>query len=92
MATKAIGIATPGCGPEVSPPREALRKAAAAADYWALTKPEINFLIAIATFAGFYLASRGNEFPWPLLVDTSVRHGARSRRRWYSESIHRARL
>jgi protoheme IX farnesyltransferase len=26
-------------------------------DYWALTKPEVNFLILIATFAGFYLAS-----------------------------------
>src|ERR1700678_79497 len=25
-------------------------------DYWALTKPEVNFLILIATFAGFYLA------------------------------------
>jgi heme o synthase len=33
----------------------AVRSYAAAADYWALTKPEINFLIAIATFAGFYL-------------------------------------
>ena len=25
-------------------------------DYWALTKPEVNFLIVITTFAGFYLA------------------------------------
>jgi heme o synthase len=24
-------------------------------DYWALTKPEVNFLIVITTFAGFYL-------------------------------------
>jgi protoheme IX farnesyltransferase len=30
-------------------------------DYWALTKPEVNFLILITTFAGFYLASAGNE-------------------------------
>ena len=29
----------------------------AMADYWALTKPEVNFLILITTFAGFYLAS-----------------------------------
>jgi heme O synthase-like polyprenyltransferase len=29
---------------------------AAMVDYWALTKPEVNFLIAIATFAGFCLA------------------------------------
>jgi protoheme IX farnesyltransferase len=28
---------------------------AAASDYWALTKPEVNFLILITTFAGFYL-------------------------------------
>jgi heme o synthase len=26
-------------------------------DYWALTKPEVNFLILITTFPGFYLAS-----------------------------------
>ena len=26
-----------------------------AADYWALTKPEVNFLILITTFAGFWL-------------------------------------
>jgi len=30
-------------------------------DYWALTKPEVNFLILIATFAGFYL---GRAAPW----------------------------
>jgi len=30
--------------------------AAAVSDYWALTKPEVNFLILITTFAGFYLA------------------------------------
>jgi len=30
---------------------------AAAADYWALTKPEVNFLVLITTFAGFRLAS-----------------------------------
>jgi len=26
-------------------------------DYWVLTKPEVNFLILVTTFAGFYLAS-----------------------------------
>src|SRR6202162_1646289 len=30
---------------------------AAMSDYWALTKPEVNFLILITTFAAFYLAS-----------------------------------
>ena len=32
-----------------------LLSATTLADYWALTKPEVNILIAITTFAGFYL-------------------------------------
>jgi len=42
------------------------------ADYWALTKPEINFLIAIATFTGFYLGltSQSQTFPYLLLLHT----------------------
>jgi heme o synthase len=42
------------------------------ADYWALTKPEVNFLIIVTTFAGFYLA-RGagwQNFPFWLSVNT----------------------
>src|SRR5208282_3660374 len=41
-------------------------------DYWALTKPEINFLIAIATFTGFYLASptQFQTFPYMQLLHT----------------------
>jgi len=44
----------------------------AVADYLALTKPEVNFLLAIATFTGFYLAVPGplREFPWLRLVHT----------------------
>jgi protoheme IX farnesyltransferase len=37
-------------------------------DYWALTKPEVNFLILITTWAGFYLASApysGGFRIWP---------------------------
>jgi protoheme IX farnesyltransferase len=30
-------------------------------DYWALTKPEVNFLILVTTFAGFYLASNSDS-------------------------------
>jgi protoheme IX farnesyltransferase len=30
-------------------------------DYWALTKPEVNFLIVITTFVGFYLASASDR-------------------------------
>src|SRR5438552_17315422 len=43
----------------------------AAADYWALTKPEVNLLIAIATFTGFCVAVPGplREFPWLRLVN-----------------------
>jgi protoheme IX farnesyltransferase len=39
-------------------------------DYWALTKPEVNTLIAVTTFAGFYLGYPGQlgSFPcWRLL-------------------------
>jgi protoheme IX farnesyltransferase len=32
-------------------------------DYWALTKPEVNFLVLITTFVGFYLASATEGFP-----------------------------
>jgi len=35
-------------------------RSALLADYWALTKPEVNFLILITTFVGFYLASAGD--------------------------------
>jgi heme o synthase len=47
---------------------------AGAADYWALTKPEINFLIAIATFAGFYLGlpAEIHRFPIMLLIHTLI--------------------
>jgi heme O synthase-like polyprenyltransferase len=30
-------------------------------DYWALTKPEVNFLILITTFVGSYLASASDR-------------------------------
>ena len=35
-------------------------------DFWALTKPEVNFLIVIATFAGFYLGYTGDLHNFPL--------------------------
>jgi protoheme IX farnesyltransferase len=45
---------------------------AAVSDYWALTKPEVNFLIAVTTFAGFYLgyATQSQGFPFFLLINT----------------------
>src|ERR1700693_1103384 len=44
----------------------------AVAEYWALTKPEVNFLILITTFAGFYLASKPGPggFRTVLLIHT----------------------
>ena len=45
---------------------------ARAADYWAITKPEVNFLIVIATLAGFWLAlpHQSQHFPFLLLTHT----------------------
>jgi protoheme IX farnesyltransferase len=36
------------------------------ADYWTLTKPEVNFLVLVSTLVGFYLASRGALDFWRL--------------------------
>jgi len=36
-------------------------------DYFALTKPEVNFLIVVTTFAGFYLGSASTWHDFPLL-------------------------
>jgi protoheme IX farnesyltransferase len=43
-------------------------------DCWTLTKPEVNFLIALATFTGFYLshAHHSGNFPFSLLACTLV--------------------
>jgi protoheme IX farnesyltransferase len=37
-------------------------------DYWALTKPEVNFLILVTTFAGFYLASKPGSGRFGILL------------------------
>jgi protoheme IX farnesyltransferase len=40
-------------------------------NYWALTKPEVNFLILITNFVGFYLASAGDgRFSFVRLFNT----------------------
>src|SRR5882762_6200506 len=41
-------------------------------DYWALTKPEVNFLILITTLVGFYLGcgSEGRTFSFISLFNT----------------------
>ena len=44
------------------------------ADYWTLTKPEVNFLIVITTLAGFYMSLPLGSMPsrFPLLFNTLV--------------------
>lgn len=39
------------------------------ADYWVLTKPEVNFLVVISTLAGYYVALHGS-LDIPLLLNT----------------------
>src|SRR6202142_1535621 len=43
---------------ELARPASAARLCGTISDYWALTKPEVNFLILVTTFAAFYLASK----------------------------------
>jgi heme o synthase len=43
---------------EVARPVRAIQLWATLSDYWALTKPEVNFLILVTALAGFYLASK----------------------------------
>jgi protoheme IX farnesyltransferase len=38
------------------------------ADYWALTKPEVNLLILLTTFAGFCLARKAEPHAFPFLL------------------------
>jgi heme o synthase len=51
-------------------PRARFARATVLADYWTLTKPEVNFLIVITTFAGFYLARADgwSNFPFQLCI------------------------
>jgi heme o synthase len=43
-----------------------------AADYWALTKPEVNFLILITTFVSFHLASNPSATRTLTMIHTLV--------------------
>jgi heme o synthase len=53
-------------------PRVRSARSTVFADYWALTKPEVNFLILITTFASFYLARAAGwrNFPFWLSINT----------------------
>lgn len=50
------------------------RARAVVADYWELTKPEVNFLVVTATLAGFYMGTSG-AFDWLRLFHTLVGTG-----------------
>jgi len=52
------------------PAFESHRWTSVLSDYWALTKPEVNFLILVTALAGFYLgrAAEGLDFPFSLAV------------------------
>lgn len=69
MATKAI-IGVPAQAARAEQHPRTARARTALADYWALTKPEISFLMAIATFAGFYVGrpTGSRDFPFLLLI------------------------
>jgi heme o synthase len=55
-----------------APQRRAVNWYSTIRDYWVLTKPDVNFLILITTFAGFDLASRAglSEFRIAPLIHT----------------------
>jgi len=73
VATRPIAITSaPRATAENQQGTRPVSRYAAVADYWALTKPEINFLIAVATFTGFYLgqATHSQRFPFVRLIHT----------------------
>jgi heme o synthase len=47
------------------------------ADYWAMTKPEVNLLVVLTTAAAFYMGSFAapSGFPWLLLLKTLLGTG-----------------
>jgi heme o synthase len=70
---RAITGAMPAPSPKVLPRArtDGIDVLQVVADYWALTKPEVNFLIVITTLAGFCLGyPAGQRFNFLLLVHT----------------------
>jgi protoheme IX farnesyltransferase len=54
--------------------RHGLARSSVLSDYWSLTKPEVNFLIAITAAAGFWMGAPASfaHFPWTSLFHTLV--------------------
>src|SRR5260370_18541276 len=54
--------------------RHGLARSSVLSDYWSLTKPEVNFLIAVTTAAGFWMGEPASfaHFPWTSLLHTLI--------------------
>jgi protoheme IX farnesyltransferase len=54
--------------------RHGLARSSVLSDYWSLTKPEVNFLIAVTAAAGFWMGAPASfaHFPWTCLVHTLI--------------------
>jgi heme o synthase len=55
-------------------PSHGLARSGVLSSYWSLTKPEVNFLIAFTTAAGFWMGAPTSfaHFPWMSLLHTLV--------------------
>jgi protoheme IX farnesyltransferase len=56
------------------PHRHGLARSSVLSGYWSLTKPEVNFLIAVTAAAGFWMGAPASfaHFPWGSLLHTLV--------------------
>jgi len=54
--------------------RHGLARSGVLSGYWSLTKPEVNFLIAVTAAAGFWMGAPASfaHFPWTSLLHTLV--------------------
>ena len=54
--------------------RHGLARSGVLSGYWSLTKPEVNFLIAVTAAAGFWMGAPASfaQFPWTSLLHTLI--------------------
>ena len=54
--------------------RHAIARSGVLSGYWSLTKPEVNFLIAVTAAAGFWMGAPASfaHFPWTSLLHTLI--------------------
>jgi len=54
--------------------RHSLVRSSVLSSYWSLTKPEVNFLIAVTAAAGFWMGAPASlpHFPWTSLLHTLI--------------------